>query len=271
MLSASTQIPIVLTFSEMDPTGGAGLAGDIEAIASVGCHAAPVVTAITVQDTRAVKSYRPLPATDLIEQARAILEDLPVASFKVGLLDSVTAIETVHTIMADYPSIPVVVDPARPLTAERVDGDHELLDAMVSLIFPNTTVVIPNSYEARWLAPEADSLDACAQQLLSYGCEFVLVTAAREATPQIINTLYTDRRQVKTFSWSRLPEDFHGAGATLAASLAGLLAQGGEPYSAIYEAQHFTWNSLSSGYRLGCGQHLPNRLFWAGSRQSGKL
>lgn len=257
-----------MTFSELDPTGGAGLAGDVEAIASVGCHAAPVVTAVTIRDTRTVKSYRPLPAAELVEQARAILEDLPVASFKIGLLDSIAAIETVHTILADYPSTPVVVDPSCPVPVDRVDADRDLLDAMVSLLFPLTTVVVPNSREARWLAPEADCLDACAQQLLSYGCEFVLITGAREATPQVLNTLYTDRRQVKTFSWARLPGAFHGAGCTLAAALAGLLAQGGEPYSAIYEAQHFTWNSLSSGYRVGHGQHLPNRLFWAGSKQS---
>ena len=268
MPTASVQIPVVMAFSELDPTGGAGLAGDIEAIASVGCHAAPVATAVTVQDTCAVKSYRPLPAAELVAQARAVLEDLPVASFKVGALESVGAIETVHTIIADYPGTPVVVDPGSHMPAVRTDADRELLDAMVSLLFPITTVVIPNSHEARWLAPEADCLDACAQQLLSYGCEFVLVTGAREATPQVLNTLYTDRRQAKTFPWARRPGAFHGAGCTLAAALAGLLAQGGEPYSAIYEAQHFTFNSLSNGYRVGCGQHVPNRLFWAGSRQT---
>lgn len=265
MRPASTEIPVVMTFSELDPTGGGGLAADIEAIASVGCHAAPIATAITVRDTSTLKSCRPLPAVQLVDQARAVLEDFPVASFKIGLLGSVTAAETVHTLIADYPGKPVIFDPSCIVSSDQPHANEELLNAMVSLLFPITTVVTTNAREARWLAPEADCLDASAQQLMSYGCEFVLISGAREATPQVINTLYTNRRQVKTFSWSRLPGPYHGAGCTLAAALAGLLAQGGEPYSAIHEAQQFTWNSLSRGHRLGCGQRLPNRLFWAAS------
>lgn len=259
-----------MNFSELDPTGGAGLAGDIEAIASVGCHAAPIVTAITIRDTRQLRSCRPLPAASLVEQARAVLEDVSVASFKIGLLGSVTAIETVHTIVADYPGTPVVLDPSCPATVALADADHELRDAMVSLLAPITTVVTPNSREARWLAPEADCLDASAQQLMSYGCEFVLITGSGETAHEIINTLYANQRQVKAFSWARLPGAFRGAGCTLAAALAGLLAQGGEPYSAIYQAQQFTFNSLSSSYQLGYGPQLLNRLFWASSRSAGQ-
>ena len=78
-------LPVVMTFAGHDPSGGAGLQADIEALASQGCRAAPVLTALTVQDSRDVREFRPLPAGEVISQARAVLEDMPVAAFKIGM------------------------------------------------------------------------------------------------------------------------------------------------------------------------------------------
>ena len=134
-------------------------------------------------------------------------------------------------------------------------------------MLPQTTVLTPNSNEARLLAPEADSLSACAMALLDKGAEFVLITGTHENTPTVINSLYSNHRLIETFDWDRLDGEFHGSGCTLASSIAGLLAQGMEPFSAIHEAQEYTWQSLAEGYRIGMGQQLPNRLFWARDEQ----
>ena len=88
-----------------------------------------------------------------------------------------------------------------------------------------------------------------------------------ENTPEVENRLYANRRMLESFTWDRLDGSFHGSGCTLASSIAGLLAQGLEPFSAIHEAQEYTWQSLAEGYRIGMGQYLPNRLFWARDEQ----
>ncbi len=124
-------------------------------------------------------------------------------------------------------------------------------------------MLTPNSHEARLLSPEADTLDACAMSLLERGCEFVLVTGTHEPTPHVENRLYGNHRLLEVFTWERLPDHYHGSGCTLAASIAGLLAQGLEPFTAIHEAQEYTWETLHHAYRAGMGQLLPNRLFWA--------
>lgn len=255
-------VPVVMTFAGNDPTGGAGLQADIETLASMGCHASPIVTAITMQDTEGIKSYFAIKSSDVIAQARAILEDMPVAAFKIGMVGSVENVEVIHTLINDYPDIPVVLDPI--LHSGRGDplADDEIRQAMSVLLFPLTTVLTPNSIEARKLAPQADTLDACAQELLDYGCEFVLITGTHEISTTVNNTLYGNRRTLETFTWERLPASYHGSGCTLAAAIAGLLSQGLEPMNAILEAQEYTWESLKHGYRLGMGQLLPNRLFW---------
>ena len=258
-------IPVVMTLAGNDPTGGAGLQADIETIASMGCQATPVVTALTIQDTSNVMLVEPISSHLVMEQARAVLEDMPVQTIKIGLLGSVENVEAIHTILIDYPDIPVVLDPILRAGGGTALADEELQEAMINLLFPLTTVLTPNSEEVRKLAHEADTLDACAQELLSTGCELVLVTGTHENSENVDNILYGNRRRLETFSWERLPHSYHGSGCTLSSAIAGLLAQGLEPFTAIHEAQEYTWESLKHGYRAGMGQHLPNRLFWARS------
>lgn len=255
-------IPVVMTFSGHDSTGGAGIQADIEALASMGCHASTVVTALTVQDTQNVKSFYPIESGQIISQARAVLEDMPISVFKLGMIGNVANVEAIHSLLVDYPRIPVIYDPVISSGAGNPLSSEGFIDAVINLILPLTTILTPNSLEARLLAREADTLDACGQELLDHGCEYVLITGSHENTPAVTNTLYGNHRLLETFSWERLPYSYHGSGCTLAAAIAGLLAQGLEPFTAIHEAQEYTWDSLNHAYRLGMGQHLPNRLFW---------
>ena len=252
-----------MCFAGLDSTGGAGLQADIEAVASMGCHAAPVVTALTIQDTQRVIDYTPVEATLLIAQARAVLEDMPVAAIKIGMLGDVRVIEAIHTLLTDYPDIPVVLDPVLAGGGGGNLSTPEIIDALCQLLLPQVTVLTPNSIEARALAPECDTLEACGQGLLDKGCEFVLLTGTHEDAEHVENRLFGNRRLLETFTWERLPHSYHGSGCTLAAAIAGLLAQGLEPFTAVHEAQEYTWEALHHGYRVGMGQLLPNRLFWA--------
>lgn len=256
-------IPVVLVLSGLDPSGGAGMQADIEAVASMGCHTAPVITALTVQDTRNASRFEPVDPLLIVEQARVVLEDLPVRAIKIGMIGTVENAEAIHTLLTSYPDIPVVLDPVLVAAGGGALAEDELIHALQTLLIPQATVLTPNAQEARVLAPDADTLDACAQELLSFGAELVLVTGADEQTPAVDNLLYGNLRKLETFSWERLPHIYHGSGCTLSAAIAGLLAQGLEPFTAIHEAQEYTWEALKHGYRPGQGQFVPNRLFWA--------
>ena len=258
----NTLPPVVLCFGGSDSTGGAGLTADMLTLASLGCHPAPVVTAVTAQDTVGIKDFAAVPPELIIAQARAVLEDMPVAAFKTGMLGSTAAVTAVASVIDDYPNIPLIVDPIQhsgrgdPLTAEPLE------DALRVLLLPRTLLITPNTDEARVLAPDADTLDACAQELLSLGCDYVLITGTHENTPQVIHRLYGNKRLLDSFQFERLPASYHGSGCTLAAACAASLAHGLDPANAITQALHYTWHSLKHGYRLGMGQHLPDRLYW---------
>ena len=255
--------PLVLIFAGSDPTGGAGIQADIETVASLGCRAAPVITAVTAQDTHGVKQFTAIDPELVIAQARAVLADMPVAAFKVGMIGSAANASAIASVVQDYLDIPLVIDPV--LASGRGDAlaDDALADALRSLLLPQATLTTPNSIEARRLASAADTLDACAQELLATGCEYVLITGTHETTPAVENRLYGNLRLLESFTWERLPGSYHGSGCTLAAACAATLAHGFEIVNAVHEAQEFTWNALKHGLRLGKGQLVPDRFYWA--------
>lgn len=262
------QPPLVLAFAASDPTGGAGIQADILALASMGCHPLSVITAITVQDTTGVEAAFAVDADWVSDQARSLLEDMPVAAFKLGMLGSVENIATIAEILSDYPDIPLIFDPV--LASGRGDqlADEEMVDAMIELLLPQTTILTPNSMEARRLAQGEDedghpSLAACAHKLLAAGCEQVLITGTHENTAQVINTLYAPRGVVREDKWDRLPGSYHGSGCTLASAIAANLACGLDIGDAVFEAQEYTWHTLANGFRPGMGQYIPDRFFWA--------
>src|SRR5205823_13204514 len=112
MADACTETPpIVLAFAATDPSGGAGLQADLRALASMGCHPLSVVTALTVQDTAGVESFLAIDPDWVADQARCILEDMPVAAFKVGMLGSTEIVTIVAEVVSDYPDVPLVLDP----------------------------------------------------------------------------------------------------------------------------------------------------------------
>ena len=261
--------PIVLSFAATDPSGGAGLQADILTIASMGCHPLSIVTAITVQDTSGVDDVQPVDADMVADQARAVLEDMPVAAFKIGLLGSVENIAAIAEVISDYPDIPLVFDPV--LSSGRGDelANEDMVDALRELLLPQTTILTPNSMEARRLVQDEENeqddptLTECAKRILLLGCEYVLITGTHEHTPKVINTLYGERGLLRSDSWPRLPGIYHGSGCTLASAIAALLANGLPMEEAVREAQEYTWEALKYGFRPGMGQHIPDRLFWA--------
>ncbi|MBS1172031.1 MAG: phosphomethylpyrimidine kinase [Proteobacteria bacterium] len=264
--------PIVMVFAASDPSGGAGMQADIMTLSSLGCHPLSVVTAITVQDTVGVEGVLALDPGWIVDQARVLLEDMPVAAFKIGLIGSVENIAAVAEIVADYPDIPLVLDPV--LTSGRGDelANEQMIYALFELLLPQTTVLTPNSLEARRLAmedaeddelPDAPDLVECGRRLVDAGAEYVLITGTHENTSKVVNTLYGEQGVIRSESWDRLPGSYHGSGCTLASAIAANLANGLDVPEAVRDAQDYTWQALAAGFRPGMGQFIPDRFFWA--------
>lgn len=258
--------PLVLTFAASDPTSGGGLQGDLLTVASLGCHPVSVLTALILRDTEGLVDVVPMDPDLVVDQARLLLEDLPVRAFKVGLLGSVEAVARVAEIISDYPEIPLVLEADLARSLEGVQGFDELLSAHAELLLCQAAVVVLGRGDASKLCgalgDEEDlSPQATADLLLARGVGHVLLTGSGAPGPQVVNLLFDDGGVIRTDAWERLPERFLGAGGTLAAALAACLARGMGVAEAVGEAQAFTWKSLVAAFRPGMGYALPNRFF----------
>lgn len=268
-MAAQATPPIVLVFAATDPSGGAGLQADVMTLASMGCHALSVVTGITVQDTIGVTDVLAMDSEWVMEQARGVLEDMPVTAFKIGMTGSLDNIAAIAEVVGDYPDIPLILDPV--LRSGRGDdlSTEDMIDALREMIVPQTTLITPNSAEARRLAAidmdeeESLPLDECAVRLRDAGCEYVLITGTHEHTPQVINTLYGPEGPVSSHQWERLAGSYHGSGCTLASAITASVAHGLSIADAVKDAQAFTFESLKAAFRPGMGQFIPDRFFWA--------
>lgn len=252
-------LPAVLCLSGLDPSGGAGLQADIETVAALGGHALGLVTALTVQDSRNVASVHPVDSALLAAQLELLLADCKPGAVKLGLLGSVEQLPMILT-AARTCGAPLVCDPVLRAGGGAILLGDEAAAALRRELLPAVTVLTPNAAEARALCPGARSLDDCGAALLAGGCAHVLITGGDEPGAEVINTWYAPGHEPRRYAWPRLPETFHGAGCTLAAAIAVLLAQGLTMESALEQAQRWTQQSLERAFAVGRGRRIPGRL-----------
>jgi len=262
----------VVCFNANDPSGAAGLAGDISTVAAMGAHPLPVVTSLWMRDTAEIFDHSPIDDESVIEQARTVLEDIDVAGFKVGFLGAAETVSAVAEILSDYAHVPVV---AYMPDLSWLDEDQlqPYLDAWRELILPAAEVLVGNHKTLTdCLLPEWDSERPPSARELAVaagqrGTRYVLVTGimlpARGTEHFIDNVLASPQGALSGEKFERFEVGFVGAGETLSAALAALLAAGGELQAAVGEALAFLDQSLDSGFRPGMGNIVPDRFFWA--------
>ena len=241
--------PCVLVFAGHDPSGGAGIAADMQAITALGAHALCVVTALTVQDNNRVQEVAPVDPALLARQARALMASCAIAAVKVGIPGSVENAAAIAALIAELrapgQSLPVVVDPV--LTSGKGDplarGDAL---AALQLLLPHATLLTPNSIEAAALG------DAM------HGVPHLLQTGGHDGGAEVVNCWRHEGLQ-RSWRWPRLDGEFHGSGCTLASAIAALLAQGRAMEEALDLAQAYTHSALQAGYAIAAGQRIPLR------------
>ena len=252
--------PVVLCLSGHDPSGGAGLQADIEALIAQGCHAAPTVTALTVQDTVDVSDFRVLDREWVLAQANKVISDMPVSAVKLGMLGSVEMADTALELMLRLPNVPLVCDPVLRAGGGGSLGKDDVGFAIRERLFPVAAIATPNLPEARILAELPDgSADECAAKLLPH-IRHLLITGGHGDEAEIHNRLYCADGSQHDFTCPRLPGSYHGSGCTLASTLAGRLALGEELVSAVRSSLDYTWRTLRDAEQPGHGQYVPRRL-----------
>lgn len=260
--------PCVLSFNASEPTGAAGLGADIAAIAAMGAHALPVVTSVLVRDTADVFDHHALDDEIVAEQARSVLEDVPIGAWKVGYLGNAETVAVVAEILSDYPDTPLVTYlSATPWLDDEQQSSY--LDALRELVLPQTLVLVgAHATLTEFLLPDWDnSRPASPRELANaahkLGAAHVLVSGITLPNQMVDNVLAGPQGPITGEKFERFEASFIGAGDTLSAALAALLSVGVDLHEAVGEALAFLDQALDAGFQPGMGQVIPDRFFWA--------
>ncbi len=264
----SSRPACVMVFNSNDPSGAGGLAADVTAIASVGAHALPIMTGAYARDTAQIFDYFCLDDEAVTEQARSALEDVEVQAIKLGFAGSPENLSAVASVAADYSSVPLVAHMPDLSWWDEIQIDL-YLDAFKELILPQTSVLVGNhSTLWRWLLPDWSTSEPptardIARAASEFGVPCTLVTGIPLPEQFIDNVLASPQAVLCSEKFERFEAAFTGAGDTLSAAFAALLASGDDLSEAFTEALSYLDRCLEGGFRPGMGQVVPDRLFWA--------
>ena len=257
-----------MSFNASDAAGAGGVAGDVATIAAMGAHALPVVTSIVMRDTAEVFDHHVIEAEVIVEQARNVLEDVTIGAWKVGFLGSAEGVSAVAEVLADYPDVPLVAYLPNLSWVEE-DAQQSYLDAFRELVLPQTEVLVGSHQTlTNFLLPDWDNDRPASPRELAvaaaeHGTSFVLVTSVPLPDQFLDNVLASPQGAITGEKFERFEVSFIGAGDTLSAALAALLAAGAELHAAVGEALAFLDQALDAGFRPGMGNVIPDRFFWA--------
>ena len=258
----------VMVFNSNDPSGAAGLNADLLAIASVGAHGLPVLAGAYSRDTSEIYDHFSFDDEAVTEQARMILEDIPVQAFKVGFVGSPENLSAIAELSSDYADIPLVTY-MPDLSWWQEDKIEQYQDACSELLLPQTTVLVGNhSTLSRWLLPDwgsqrNPSARDIARAASEFGVSYTLVTGIAMPDQLIDNALCSPTATLCSHKFERFDTKFSGAGDTLSAALTALIACETDLVESVGEALSYLDRCLDNGYRPGMGNVLPDRLFWA--------
>jgi len=246
--------PRLLSIAGSDSGGGAGIQADLKAFARCGAHGMTAITAITAQNTVGVSAVHQVPPEAIVDQVRAVAEDIGIDAVKIGMLGNLETIEAVERALDLVGEAPVVLDPVMVAESGAILLEEDAREALGARIVPRATVVTPNLPEARVLARAPEDLDgeALARAVHALGARAVVITGGHRAEAADI---FFDGVNCVAIPGERHPDGAaHGSGCTHSSVLAAHLALGLEPLEAARHAKAIAADAVRHGLRdLGSG------------------
>ena len=266
MLGRMAHPPRLLTIAGSDSGGGAGIQADLKAFARAGAHGMSAITAVTAQNTQAVTAVHPLPPEAIVEQVRAVADDIGVDAVKIGMVGNAEAIRAVSAALDLVGGAPVVLDPVMVAESGARLLDPEAEGALRELLVARAAVVTPNLAEAAALvdAEVGDDPEALARAVHALGPGAVVVTGGHRDSA---TDVFFDGRRLEPIEGERHPDGAaHGSGCTHSATLAVELARGADPLQAARRAKEVAAAAVRDGLRDLGGGAGPVDVFGLGRR-----
>lgn len=249
-----------LTIAGSDSGGGAGIQADLKTFSALGVYGMSVITAVTAQNTKEVRSVQNIDVEVIQDQIEAVLDDLPVDGIKIGMLSTEEIIKTVSKCLKEVRNIPIVLDPVMISKSGHPLLRDDAVSALIQYLLPLSYIITPNLPEAEVLAnmkiTDQDDMVKAAEIILEKGPKYVLVKGGHlegEAAD-----LFYDGEQYRWIKGERIQtKNTHGTGCTLSSAICAFLARGEQPFTAVEKAKDYITTAIRHSLEIGGGTDQP--------------
>lgn len=256
-----------VTIAGSDSCGGAGIQADIKTMSALGCYAASVITAVTVQNTMGVSAVHAVPPEIVAGQIRAVMDDIRPQAVKVGMVNDINTIKTIADTLAEYDIEHLVVDPVMVATSGARLMQDDAVGVFTERLMPLATLLTPNVPEAEVLSGisinDKSSMDNAARIIQDKGCQSLLIKGGH-IEGRKIDRLYTSMGSEREYEAANVAtRNTHGTGCTLSSAITSYLAMGYAIGEAIAAAKEWLTGALIAGANVEIGSgHGPVNHFY---------
>jgi hydroxymethylpyrimidine/phosphomethylpyrimidine kinase len=263
-------VPIALTIAGSDSSGGAGIQADLKTFTALGVYGASVLTALTAQNTQGVQGVLPVDPPFVAQQIRSVMTDLHVGAAKTGMLATAAVIDAVVKTLAEFPDIPLVVDPVMVATSGDVLLEADAIDAVRHVLLPRARVVTPNLPEAARLLDttvaktDSETEEQGREICRRFGCKAVLMKGGHGSSVDAVDLLIEAEGPTLRLATPRIDtRHTHGTGCTLSAAIAAFLATGADLTEAVQRSKAFIQDAIVHGAKnpIGKGNGPVDHLY----------
>jgi hydroxymethylpyrimidine/phosphomethylpyrimidine kinase len=262
--------PVALTIAGSDSGGGAGIQADLRTFAALGVFGTTAITAVTAQNTYEVRAFHAMPPQLVVAQALAVLDDLPVAAVKTGMLADAGIVDAVAALASEGRLPNLVVDPVLVASSGAVLASPAAIAAYLDRLIPLAKVVTPNLAEAgvllntqlRTLAEQRDA----ARRLGEATPAVVVIKGGHPVVDVdgVVDVVWDGQHLYETYRPRIATINTHGSGCSFAAATAVFLASTGDPIEATAAAGDFVHRAIvtSADWRIGAGHGPLDHFGW---------
>jgi len=250
---------IALTIAGSDSSGGAGIQADLKTFSALQVYGASVITALTAQNTLGVEGVHVVPPDFVRAQMRAVASDLAVGAIKIGMLATSAVIRAVADGLADFPDVPVVLDPVMVAASADPLLEADAVETLRAILIPHATLITPNLAEAAILLGQAvarseHEMAAQALKLHEAGASAVLIKGGHSGGDAAIDILFEGDEPVSFEAPRAETKNTHGTGCTLSAAIAAELAKGVDLAEAVGAAKTYVTEAIFAADELEIGK-----------------
>jgi hydroxymethylpyrimidine/phosphomethylpyrimidine kinase len=263
-----TRVAKILSIAGSDPSGGAGVQGDLKTFSALGCYGMAAVTALTAQNTLGVQAVQPVAADFVAAQIDSVFSDIKVDAVKIGMVGAPDNVAAIAGQLERHAARNIVLDPVLAATGGKSLGGGELVAPIIARLFPLAWLVTPNLMESALfaggrMAENPDEMRAAALKLHALGARAVLIKGGHLPGGPACDLFYDGAAFVEFSAPRVVTRNSHGTGCALASAIAARLGQGAELKEAIGDAKAFLSAALEAGAALdiGAGHGPPHHFF----------